>query len=88
MMDNCFSLYNHIKNGKINDAEKCAQELSRSKTLFKIISDDLVPIDEKWNPEYCDLIKVTVQDSEEETYINCYISRLVTIKELKQKVKF
>ena len=81
----CLSLNKNIKNGDINEVVKSVEDLARLKPLIKIMPDKI--INDKWKTEYCELTKVIVQDSDEETAIEYYISNYATIRELKQQVR-
>jgi hypothetical protein len=80
----CSSLYKTIVTGDINNSSKYAEDLARLKPVIKIIPD--VMIIDKWNIEYCELTNVIVQDIDNETTIDYYISNFVTIDELKKQV--
>ena len=83
----CLSLSKNVKNGDINSSLEDIQYLAKLKPLIKIIPNNLIPIEKKWNLEYCDLVKIKIEDSTGETEIDYNINNYATVGELKEKVR-
>ena len=83
----CLSLSNEIKNGNINNSSKLVEDIVKLKPIVKILPNNMISLDEKWNLEKCELSKINIHDSNKEIEIGYYINNYLTIGELKLKVK-
>jgi hypothetical protein len=83
----CLSLSNEIRNGNINNSVKLVETLTTLKSMIKILPNNMIPLNDKWDLENFEISKIKIHDSKDEVDIDYYINNNFTTEELKQKVE-